>query len=146
MQFQVPQFIEMEDTVFGSFTFRQFLYLAGGAGLCFIWYVYLPIYLSIFFILASAGLALALAFYKYNGRNFIFLAESATKYFVASKLYLWKQSSSAEANNQTMSKKKAVAADGVALPRLSESKLKDLSWSLDVQSGQENLNQDSETL
>jgi len=145
MQFQVPQFIEVEDTVFGPLTFRQFLYLAGGIGLSFIWYVYLPIFISIFLILASVGLALALAFYKYNGRNFIFLAEAATKYFVTNKLYLWKQQSSAE-NKRTTLKQKEVMAEGVAMPRLSESRLKDLSWSLDVQDESNNFSQPSENL
>ncbi len=33
MRFEVPQFIDVEDKIFGPFTFKQFLYLAGGAGL-----------------------------------------------------------------------------------------------------------------
>jgi hypothetical protein len=131
MQFQVPQFIEVEDKIFGPLTFRQFLYLAGGAGLSFIFYVYLPIYISIFFILATMGLAAALTFYKHNGRDFIFLAESFFKYSITKKLYLWHK------EERPSFTQKAPAVEGGAspslnLPRLSESKLKDLSWSLDI--------------
>ena len=38
MQFKVPQFLDIEDKIFGPFTFKEFVYLAGGAGLCFILY------------------------------------------------------------------------------------------------------------
>ena len=131
MQFQVPQFIEVEDKIFGPLTFRQFLYLAGGAGLSFIFYVYLPIYIAIFFILPIVGLALALTFYKHNGRDFIFLAEAFSKYLITKKLYLWQK-----VDRPVFTQKApAVSAGATAdfnLPRLSESKLKELSWSLDI--------------
>ncbi|MFA6253762.1 MAG: PrgI family protein [Candidatus Paceibacterota bacterium] len=131
MQFQVPQFIEVEDKVFGPLTFRQFFYLAGGAGLCFIFYVYLPIYISIFFILLSAGFALGLTFYKHNGREAIFLVESAFKYAFTKKLYLWKKSDR-PALTQKSSVLDSTGSANLNIPRLSESKLKELSWSLDV--------------
>ncbi|NCT02072.1 PrgI family protein, partial [Candidatus Parcubacteria bacterium] len=33
MRFEVPQFIEVEDKIFGPLTWRQFLYLSGGLGM-----------------------------------------------------------------------------------------------------------------
>ena len=132
MQFQVPQFIEVEDKVFGPFTFRQFLYMAGGVGLSFIFYVYLPIYIAIFFIAGCLSLAAALTFYKYNGRDFIFLAESFFKYSIAKKLYLWKKAERQIITQKTTTKEAPGSNANLNLPRLSESKLKELSWSLDV--------------
>ena len=69
-QFQIPQFIEMEDKLFGPLTFKQFMYLVGGGGICFILYVWLPLpfIIKIIPIAGVAALALALAFVKYNGR------------------------------------------------------------------------------
>ncbi|TSC61742.1 MAG: SsrA-binding protein, partial [Parcubacteria group bacterium Athens0416_74] len=32
MQFQVPQFIEVEDKIVGPLTFKQFVFIAGGLG------------------------------------------------------------------------------------------------------------------
>jgi len=32
MRFEVPQFIEVEDKIFGPFTWKQFIYLMGGEG------------------------------------------------------------------------------------------------------------------
>jgi hypothetical protein len=145
MQFQVPQFIEMEDTIFGPLTFKQFLYLAGGAGLCFIWYVYLPIFISIFLILGTGGIAVSLAFYKYNGRNFIFILESFVKYALTKKLYLWKQGAGGDIKKTEVVSKVMTGPEGANLPRLSASKLKDLSWSLDVQSDKQNQNEENES-
>ena len=42
MDYQVPQFIEVEDKLVGPLTFKQFVYLAGGAGICVILFVFLP--------------------------------------------------------------------------------------------------------
>ena len=38
MQFKVPQFIDVEDKLFGPVTFKEFVYLAGGAGLIYVIY------------------------------------------------------------------------------------------------------------
>nr|HPI66783.1 PrgI family protein [Candidatus Paceibacterota bacterium] len=73
MQFRVPQFIDIEDKLFGPLTFKQFIYLAGGAGLVFVIYKTIPLVFAIFLMIPVAGLAAALAFYKPNGKPFIFM-------------------------------------------------------------------------
>ncbi|MBP9855980.1 MAG: PrgI family protein [Candidatus Pacebacteria bacterium] len=128
MNFQVPQFIEIEDKIFGPLTLKQFLYIVGGVGLAFLFYVYLPIYLAVIPITAIVGLAGLLAFFKYNERPFINLMESAFRFSLTNKLYVWrkgKRVSSTPAGE-------AVATRVAKAPKLSESRLKDLSWSLDV--------------
>ena len=47
MQFKVPQFLDIEDKIFGPFTFREFIYLAGAAGLCFVFYKWLGLLVGI---------------------------------------------------------------------------------------------------
>ena len=129
MNFQVPQFIEVEDKIFGPLTFKQFVYLAGGAGAIFIIYVILPsLWLGIWFILPIAALALALAFYKVNNRSFIYVLEAGFRYLLGTKLYLW-QRKSGEAQATPI----VLGADKpIAIPKLSQSKLRDLAWSIDV--------------
>lgn len=132
MRFQVPQFIEVEDTIFGPLTLKQFIYLAAGLAASFILYYYLPFFISIFLILPIAGFAVALAFYKVNNKPFINVVEAAFKYIVNPRLFLWKKETKA------VSEKNRDEAETAALfiPKLSGSKLKDLTWSLDVnQSG-----------
>ena len=81
MQFKVPQFIDIEDKVVGPFTFRQFVYLAGGAALVYISFRFLPLMLGFIFAVAFGGLALALTFYKYNDKPFIHVLESFVKFY-----------------------------------------------------------------
>src|SRR3989338_10470288 len=89
MQFQVPQFIEVEDKIFGPLTFKQFVYVAGGAGAAYLLWRILPVYLSLPLIAGVGGLAAALAFYQFNGRPFILALENAAYFFLRTKLYLW---------------------------------------------------------
>ncbi|MDQ5883292.1 MAG: hypothetical protein QG654_205 [Patescibacteria group bacterium] len=130
MRFQVPQFIEIEDKIFGPFTFKQFIYLLGGAGGAYVFYKVLPLLIAIPVILVIVSLALALTFYKVNGRQFSEVLQSSFVYFFRSKLFIWKQRVPKKEN--TLPSRKPVDSSGEALPRLTESKLKDISWSLDV--------------
>jgi len=132
MRFQVPQFIEVEDKIFGPLTFKQFAYIIGGAGLCFVIYHFIGnLYISIIFMLPVAGIAAALAFYKYNDKPFAIIMESALKYFFGSKLYIWKKE-----ERVPVAKAKAPTPNddlsGLYIPKLSDSKLKELTWSLDI--------------
>src|SRR3972149_3654312 len=66
MRFKVPQFIDIEDKIFGPFTFKEFVYLAGGAGLCYVFFRILPLYASVPLILIVATFSLCLTFVKIN--------------------------------------------------------------------------------
>lgn len=128
MQYQVPQFIEVEDKIFGPLTLKQFVYLVGGGGLCYIIFKIIPFPFSFLFILPIAGFSLALAFYKVNNRPFINVVESAIKYAIQSKLYIWKK----EERKVVPTKREVVQDNKVFVPKLSNSKLRDLTWSLDI--------------
>ncbi len=133
MRFQVPQFIDIEDKVVGPFTIKQFVYLAGGAGMSFIIYTYLPKYFSLPLVAGVIGLSLALAFYKINNKPFIYMLEAAFLYYTKQNLYIWKK----QERKPEVREKKEVEPAQIYVPKLSDSKLKDLSWSLDIN---ENLN------
>jgi len=130
-QYQVPQFIEIEDKIFGPLTLKQFLYLAGGGGLCLVFFTLLPLWLAIPLMLPVIGFAAALAFYQVNGRPFIMAVEHAFSYFFGNKLYLWKpRTATKSATGQAATKLETPSI--LAVPALSESKLKDLAWSLNI--------------
>ncbi len=128
MRFEVPQFIDVEDKIFGPLTFKQFIYLAGGAGASVVLWVFLPKIIAVLLILVVLGLAGALAFYKVNNKPFVDFLESAFKYGLAGKLYIWKK----EARPVEQQKTALPIDESVAVPRISDSKLRDLAWSLDV--------------
>lgn len=130
MQFQVPQFIEVEDKIFGPFTFRQFIYIGGGAGACYVIYRLLPALIAYPLMIALASFALALAFMQYNGRPFIDALENGFYFFIHPRLYLW-----SNARPAVQAQKKALQAparNDVYIPKLSESHLHELAWSLDI--------------
>lgn len=134
MRFQVPQYIEVEDKIFGPFTLKQFLYIAGGAGMCFVLIRLLPLFVGILLSVPIVFFSLALAFYKVNERQgFIILVENAFKYATNSKLYIWKK----EDKKPVASAQKERNADSLLyVPKLGDSRLKDMTWSLDVASSE----------
>ena len=138
MEYQVPQFIEVEDKIIGPLTLRQFIYVAGAAGLVVIFFSYLPFLFAALLSLPVAGFGVALAFYKINGKPFIEVLEAGFNYYTGKKLLLWKYTApTAKETNAAASA--AAAAEAAArpvrgAPRLTRGKLSELAWSLDVKS------------
>ena len=130
MQFKVPQFLDIEDKIFGPFTFREFVYLAGGAGLCFLLYKLLGFLWGAIPILTVALFAGALTFYRPNNKPFVNMIEAWLKYFTQSKLYIWKRRKSKITSAPLPTGESGQRPDEAT--RLSGSKLRDLAWSLDV--------------
>lgn len=133
MQFRVPQFLDIEDKIFGPFTFSQFVYLAGGGGLAFVLYKLLGFVLGFIPIMAVLAFALALTFYRPNNKPFVNMLENSLKYFTQSKLYLWKRKKKKMETEKQKEEKKLLEQQAMPhIVKLGESKLRDLAWSLDI--------------
>jgi hypothetical protein len=132
MEYQIPQFIEVEDKIFGPFTLKQFIYVAGGVGLCAIVLLYLPLWLGVIIGVPVGALTLALAFYKVNNKPFVEIMEAAFNFYIGDRLYLWKKE-----KNQVDAPVVVKPADPAKLG-LTQSKLKDLAWSLDIKDHENN--------
>jgi len=91
MQFKVPQFVEIEDKIVGPLTLKQFLYIAGGGGILAVLWFYLTLGAFLIVGIPIGIFVLALAFYKINGRPFIYAIGSFIKYMAKPRLYLWKK-------------------------------------------------------
>ncbi|MDB5265412.1 MAG: seg [Parcubacteria group bacterium] len=129
MEYQVPQFIEVENKIFGPLTLRQFVFLAGGVGMCVGLILYLPFIIGAALSVPIMGLALALAFYKVNNKSFLDILEAGFIYYTGGRLYLWKK----EQKSETPAIVQATVAPVREKLGLSQGKLKDLAWSLDIQ-------------
>jgi hypothetical protein len=142
MRFQVPQFIDIEDKIFGPLTIKQFIYIAGGAGFCFILFRFIPyLIIAIPLMVAVIGFSLALAFYKINNKPLVYIIQSAFGYFFSSKLYLWKKKDkSPEKAKETTAG--LLGQSPIYVPKLSQSKLHDLTWSLDIKESSNQINRD----
>lgn len=128
-QFQVPQFIEVEDKIFGPLTFKQFIYVLGAGSISFIFWVLLPKWLAVIFIIPVASFFLALAFLKVNGQPLIKVISNAVSYSTGSRLYTWKKKEQKTYKNTKEVTKKEPQLN---IPTLTENKLKELAWSLDI--------------
>lgn len=131
MDYQVPQFIEVEDKIFGPFTLKQFIYLAGGAGIVAILVFSLPLFIAIVLSIPIAGFSFALAFYKINGKPFVEILEHGVNYLIGKRLYLWRKEKEPVAPAAAAAPPEAAPTPA---PRegLSRRKLEELAWSLDV--------------
>ncbi len=140
MRFQVPQFIEVEDKIFGPLTIKQFIYIAGGAGLSFIFFRLLPLPIAIILMIVVIVFVLALAFYQINNRPLLYVLQSAFGFLISNKLYLWKKTdkSPEKIKNATNTNP---SGSPLYVPKLSQGKLHDLTWSLDIK---ENVNGEPE--
>lgn len=139
MEYQVPQFIEVEDKIIGPLTLKQFIYLAGGAGLCVVFFAYLNLVFAILLSIPVVALAAALSFYKVNGKPFIEVLEAGFTYYTGAKLFLWKRREVSAGEKSSAAAAAAAAEESARIPRgtpkLTSGKLSELAWSLDVKPG-----------
>lgn len=140
MRFQVPQFLEIEDKLFGPLTFKQFIYIAGSVGIAVVLFMLLPNFIALIFSAPIVGFGFALAFYRINDKPFIFVVESFIKFHLSGKLYLWQK----EQKVPTSANRKEKPIEQVYVPKLSQSKLKDLTWSLDIKENNNPVNEKDE--
>ena len=129
-RFQVPQFIEVEDKLFGPLTLKQFIYVLGGTAITFILWVSLPIFLTILLGVPVMGFSIGLAFYKINGEPLVTILSHGVQYLSRSRLYIWRKEEKKRKEEPLRASKKK----GFVMPRARRGTgLGDLSWSLDVQ-------------
>lgn len=91
MRFEVPQFIEIEDKIFGPFTWKQFVYLAGGVGLSLVLFFTTPFIVFVLIGVPVGGLAILLAFYPVNNRPFSSFLEAMVYFYKNNRVYHWRK-------------------------------------------------------
>ena len=91
MKFQVPQFIETETKLIGPFTLKQFLWLASGGGIIFLFFMVLNRF--VFFVLAVpiGALSISLAFVRINEAPLINYILYSIMYFLNPKQFTFKK-------------------------------------------------------
>ena len=136
MKFQVPQFIDTEDKLFYSLSFKEFIYLVGGAGLSYVIYRFVdPFFLALLLIFPVLGFSFLLAFYKVNNKPFIEVLQSGIKYFIGNKLYIWKKENKPVPTKEVDVSIKSGTSFNVPVVR--QSKLSSLNFTLDVKNKKE---------
>ncbi len=90
-QFVVPQFIDVEDKIFGPITTRQFLILLSAGGIIFLSFKYFDLALFGIITFFVGGLALIFSFYKPNGQLFHYFVLNIIQTNRKPKLRIWKK-------------------------------------------------------
>ena len=131
MQFRVPQFIDLEDKVFGPLTLKQFGYVVGAGGVSFLIWTFVPIhFVAVLIIIPVAGLFLALAFAKFNNRSFGEILESAFIYYTNAKVYTWKQPE--QKIETSVDRVVADTQKEIIIAKTNQDKIHDIALGLDV--------------
>ncbi len=108
MRYQVPQFIEMEDKIIGPFTLRQFLYLISVPAVCYILHFFVRLPYVILVGIIFFPIAVLLAFFKINGRSFVYAVGGFLRFVRRPQIYVWRRipvSSTQEAKKGTAENK-----------------------------------------
>jgi len=136
MRFEVPQFIEIEDKIFGPFTWKQFVYLLGGGGIAVVLFITTPFIIFILLGLPIGGLAVLLAFYPVNNRPFSIYLESMLRFMSGTKLFLWRKQSSAiygqALSNEVTDPLAAMVAQNTHIPTVTKNRLSNLAHDLEL--------------
>ena len=136
MRFEVPQFIEIEDKIFGPFTWKQFVYLLGGGGIAVVLFITTPFIIFVLLGLPIGGLAILLAFYPVNNRPFSVYLESMLRFMSGTKLFLWRKQSSAiygqALSNEVADPLAAMVAQNTHIPTVTKNRLSNLARDLEL--------------
>ena len=130
MQYQVPQFVDLEDRIIGPLTLKQFLYLAFAGALIFVFWFLFNFYLWLIISAPLAAIAAAFAFLKINERPFVYFFLSFIRYFSKPKLYIFSSKPPEPSEEPAPEEKPEVPP--IQEKRLTASKLKELALSLDI--------------
>ncbi len=127
-QFVVPQFIDVEDKIFGPITTRQFLILLSAGLVLFIAFKLADIALFIFLAALIGGLALVLAFVKINGQPFHYFLLNIVQTVRRPSRRIWYKSFTKEELKESIKFGKVEMVEAVKeIPRVSYNRLRDLS-------------------
>lgn len=127
-QYVVPQFIDVEDKIFGPVTTRQFIILLVAGLIVFIAFKLVDTTLFIFLLAVIGGFALVLAFVKINGQPFHYFVLNIIQTMRRPSRRIWnKFYTKAQLNESRKAVKLEIREKASAVPRLSYNRIRDLS-------------------
>ena len=95
-QFQVPQFIDVEDRILGPITMRQFFIMLIPLGVGIILYFLLKFWLVVIIIIPVIGACAVFAFLKPYGMSFSRFFAAFLTFSLKPKMYIWKHEEEAK--------------------------------------------------
>ncbi|EKD43938.1 MAG: hypothetical protein ACD_72C00066G0001 [uncultured bacterium] len=132
-QFVVPQFIDVEDKIFGPVTSRQFVILLIAGLILFVAFKLADFALFIFMLATIGGFALILAFVKINGQSFHYFILNLIQTVRRPSRRIWYKSDTKDELEELRKGEIVEVMEKVAeIPRLSYSRIRDLSLAVNT--------------
>lgn len=132
-RFQVPQFITVEDKIIGGFlTAKQFVYVATGIILIVIIFFSFAGFLALFLAFLVGASAAALAWGTIDGRPVPIFVVHAISFFLRPRVFVWKRAAKTPADEAELVVPENAETLVKKSPKLSHSRLSELSWTLDT--------------
>lgn len=130
MRFQVPQNLDVADTIFLGLSFKQILYLGGASGVTIFSFLFFGGIIGAIFIGGPfIFLAFLLSFFTYNTQSFIILLQAVIRFLSKGKIYIWNKEGNEKYTQRKISKEtKNISSNVSFLPKTD--KVRDLSNNL----------------
>ncbi|MDA3840468.1 MAG: PrgI family protein [Patescibacteria group bacterium] len=130
-QFTVPQFIDVEDKIFGPITVRQFVIILAGSLMLFVIFKFFSLlYLLTVGVFILVNMIL-FAFFKVAGRPFHFFVLNFIQTLLKASLRVWKNIPSGEVKEEIISQK--IETKRIRKRQYTSSRLAELSLIVDTQ-------------
>lgn len=132
-RFQVPQFIIVEDKIIGGvLTAKQFVYVAAGIILIVIIFFSFAGFLALFLSFLVGASAVALAWGTIDDRPIPTFVVNALFFFLRPRVFVWKRAVKTAADEAKLVVPQNAGTLIKKSPKLSHSRLSELSWTLDT--------------
>lgn len=131
MQFQVPQFIDIEDKVIGPLTIKQFLYILIAGVILFV--LFKLVNFSVFIILSIPVIVLtyALAFVKVHNKPFISVIGNFIGFLRKPDFYVWKKP--LIETKEKEEPPKIIKKEPIKPKKPIKQRLKEVNWKINIQ-------------
>ncbi len=144
MQFSVPQFLEIEDTVVGPFTVRQSMYLGLGGVVIFLSMILLSTIWAVFISLPFLLFCIALAFYKPNGQPLLTFIQKFLIFGSRPTVYVWRREPDGFMIKRAIRRETVKDARSAEFKIVSRNRLQELAWMLDTRQAMETESEEGE--
>ena len=131
-QFTVPQFIDVEDKIFGPITVRQFILLIIGGLFLFVEYKLSDLTFFIFLAIPTLAVFGTIAFARVNGMPFHYFILNVVQTFKKPNLRVWQRQVDAGDAEKKRSKEVEIPISLPTKKPITRSRLSDLSLVIDT--------------
>jgi len=133
MQFQVPQYIDIEDKVIGPFTIKQFLYIIVAAVVLFILYNLVNLFVLILLAVPICALTFALAFVKVHNQPFINVVKNFLGFVKKPDFYVWKKPTIQKKTEEKVPQIIKKTPPKKKIKPILKQKLQEIGWKIEIE-------------